>query len=155
MKAENYYYFVAQYSDGEEYQQGADDVSIQLPDKNAFYDIWYNPVKPLEDLVRFALLPADGHSLPVFAVNLKAMCFEAAGAAFYPYNTIKQYPNGRQASLRLTDPRLIYFRINEATATINLENGSHSGGTLKVVGYILGFQANDQDGENHQFIMRI
>ena len=156
MKAENYYYFIAEYTDGTQYEQGADDLSMQRSDKNSFYDIFYNPIKPLDTMIRFRLVPADPASgLSEFAVNLMGMHFEAGGGAFYPYDTVKRYQDGKESPLVLSNPRLIYTRIMEATATVNDKLERIGDSTLQCVGYKIGFQANDQDGDNHQFVMRI
>lgn len=47
--------FTAEYRDGFVYRQSPDDASIQEPGKNAWFDIRYKPIRPEEDLVRFAI----------------------------------------------------------------------------------------------------
>lgn len=143
MKAENFYYFTAYYDDGTQYEQGADDLSIQETGKNAYYDVFYNPIKPLESLRQFSLLPANGEG-PVFSVNLGDGHFEVGGISFFPY------PAHRE---KYSDLRLIYYRVNEASIT--LQGGEKIGEGLKVLGYVIGFQANDEQGKNVQHIMRI
>ena len=69
------YLFEAQYKDGESYLQGADDISLQDPSKNAFYDVFYSPIKPLGELESFSLI-GDDHT---YSVSLTDGHFEIDG----------------------------------------------------------------------------
>jgi len=48
--------FRAQYADGTVYQQTPYDRSVQRADKNAFFDIKFSPLKPMDELVTFSLI---------------------------------------------------------------------------------------------------
>lgn len=157
MKAENTYLFIAQYNDGFEYLQDAEDTSVQEEGKNAFYDIYYKPHKPLEMLYRFGLVPADGDpDKPQYWVDFRNGAFEINGHQFLPYGrTIKNPETDRDEPLRLSNPRLIYFRITDANISLNQSTGEMTPSSLSVAGYVLGYQCNDQFGNNLEFIMRI
>lgn len=157
LKAQNTYLFIARYNDGFEYLQDLEDTSIQNPDKNSYYDIFYSPHKPLETLYQFGLVPADGSpDKPEYWIDFRDGSFIANGAKFFPYPRMIRNPsNDREEALQLSNPRLIYFRVNNASISVDQETGQMTATGLEVAGYILGYQCNNQFGDNHEFIMRI
>jgi len=157
MEAQNTHYFKAIYVEGDQeftYDQGEDDRSAFVEGKNAFYDIFYNPWKPLEFLKRFEIHPAVGDGA-WYAVDLTDGHFEINGVPFFQHNTVKPDKNGNQVGLILRDFRLIYARIVNAHATVCNDSREMTDCQMEVAGYIIGFQANDQDGENHKHILRL
>jgi hypothetical protein len=138
-----------------EYCQGADDQSLQGPAKNAYYDVFYNPWKPLSSLKRFELRPADGEG-PVFAVDMTDGHFEVDEVPFFQHNTVKQdKETGNQAAIALRNFELIYARITNVHATTDPVNRQLIPTGMEVAGYIIGFRADDQDGEPHTHILRV
>jgi hypothetical protein len=157
MEVSNTHYFKAIYKpEGDqipEYVQGEDDRSLFVKDKNAFYDVFYNPWKPLELLQRFELWPASGQG-SIYAVDLTDGHFEINGVPFFQHNTVKPDKNGNDTALVLRNFRLIYRRIVNAHATVRTDSKRMTVESLELAGYILGFQANDQDDENHTHFIR-
>lgn len=68
-------HFEADLKDGTRYIQGADDVSIDTPGKNAFYDI----LQRIDDVQKFYLVNEDGSE---WAVDLSTGVFEHNGVPF-------------------------------------------------------------------------
>lgn len=154
MECQNTYLFKAQYADGTLYEQGLDDKSHFVEGKNAFYDVYYKPFKPLEDLVGFHLVPVSGEG-SVYSVGLVDGSFVIDGRKFFPYQPTKPWKDGRKP-LILSNIRIIYWRLTNANMNLSQRDGSIEQELqgLEVAGYIIGFQANDQDGDNHEFVMR-
>jgi hypothetical protein len=123
--------FVAEYKDGEQYEQGQLDQSLQDENKNAFYDIFYQPIKPLADLIRFSLI-GKYHK---YTVDLTDGHFEIDGVPF------KQHEEDF-----LTDFRLIYFRRHQVDTVVG---GEQDGQVTDSFEYHLGWQATHQ-GKNYQ-----
>jgi hypothetical protein len=119
VKIPHKYLFVAQYKDGEQYEQGAGDQSLQDETKNAFYDILYSPIKPLADLIKFSLI-GEGHS---YTVDLTDGHFEIDGVPFFQHD-----------EKHLVDFRLIFFRRHFHHATLGGEEIGHD------IEYHLGWQ---------------
>src|SRR5438128_7294532 len=128
MDIPNTYLFTAYYDDGEEYIQGTDDISTEVEDKNAFYDIWYNPIKPLTSLFAFRLTEIAADDPQTFAVNLRTGIFEINGYAFYQH--------GHNEALK--DFQLIYYRVPapRLKVTIDAVTGEQ---THEDDGYSLGY----------------
>lgn len=146
MEIPNTYLFTAYYEDGEQYEQGSLDQSCQTEGKNAFFDIFYQPLKPLEDLYSFRLTAIEGAEIPencpqTIAVNLRTGEFEADGRIFSLYHP------AMDGDGPLHDMRLIYFRVPEPRISMKVSDGEvkEEGYSL---GYILGWQANNPKGEN-------
>lgn len=151
MRPTNTYHFKAEYLDGTIYEQGADDISVQDPEKNAFYDIFYQPIRPLDQLAMFHLISPDG--LPEFSVSFIDGHFRVGGVAYFPYERMK---DGKD--IVLSNYRLIYRAMRSAETTVKFTHGKDqgevTGANISTAGYIVGYQANDQDGKNHTYVMR-
>lgn len=141
MDIPNTYLFKAYYDDGEEYLQDEADTSIQPDGINAFYDVWYKPVKPKESLFAFRLTEI-ANDPQTFAVNLHTGQFEINDFVFYQHGHDE----------KLLDFQLLYYRVPAVHQHIQ-GNGktteSHS------LGYMLGFQAAKPDGEKVVKFIRI
>ena len=123
--------FIAEYKDGKQYEQGDLDQSLQDENKNAFYDIFYKPIKPLEDLIRFSLSGND-HT---YTVDLRDGHFEIDGVPF------KQHEEDF-----LIDFRLIYFRRHLVHTVIG---GEKHGQQTREFEYHLGWQTTFK-GKNYK-----
>lgn len=123
------YLFVAEFKDGSRYFQDRYDRSIEHPlSKSAFYDVSQH----LADVSTFTL--TDG--------NRKHTVFLSDGH-FQTDGTIITSPYGE-----LTNYRLIYFRrVQQVT--------SRDGVSSDIVGYFIGWQANDASGKNYQMMLEI
>lgn len=131
------YLFIAEYSDGEQYEQGFEDKSLQEEDKNAFFDILYRPIKPIETLVRFSLIDSDTKSFKrhVYTVDLRDGHFEVDGVAFRLHE--EDF---------LKDFRLIFFRRHFHHTVIG---GEQKGQESHEVQCHLGWQTSVK-GKNYQ-----
>jgi hypothetical protein len=89
------YLFTAHYNDGASIVQNQQDRSMQRDDKNAFFDVKYEPLYPLETLSSFELR-GSGHT---YTVDLRDGRFLVDGKEVSPPDTL-----GRR--------ELIYFRRN-------------------------------------------
>lgn len=94
------YLFEAKYKDGIVYTQRANDSSLFVDGKNAFFDIFYQPWKPLSELVTFTL-KGEGNE---YMVNLVDGRFTVNGA---PMQVNDDLPV--PAEFRVMR-RLIYFK---------------------------------------------
>ena len=123
------YLFTAEYKDGTSYLQNKEDISILEPDKRScFFDVKQSEVK------RF-WLEGEGHK---YLVDLIDGHFEIDGVPFKLHDE------------NLKDFRLIFFRrhrhqFNRETR----EELSHE------TTYRLGWQTNNEKGENIQRVMEI
>lgn len=126
------YLFTAEYIDGTLYQQGPDDVSTQRPDKSAFFDVHYQPLKPEEDLVRFSLM-GEGHR---YTVDLRDGHFEVDGLPF-------RMTEGAQ-----TGCRLVFWKRHTHSFNQARQESAHE------VVYRIGWQALIA-GRNEERVMEI
>ena len=125
------YLFVADFADGSRYFQHPNDASITHPlTRSAFYDVLER-----DGLKQFTLV--DRHCQHQHTVFLDDGHFKTDG---------KILPCPRND---LTNFRLIYFRRVQH----NQENGFHV--RPDVVGYFMGWQANDATGKNYQMVLEI
>lgn len=100
--------FSAIYKDGTCYNQNEADTSIQEEGKNAYFDIFYKPFKPLDDLVYFSLSDGtdeyrvfltDGH----FEINGKP--FRMHGGQLKNFNL--EYWKKNQVHINATTGKII------------------------------------------------
>lgn len=126
------YLFEARYSDGNSYLQGADDISLQREDKNAFYDVFYAPIKPLEELESFILI-GDSHT---YLVSLIDGHFEVDGIPF------------RQHEIAATEFRLIFYKTHRHDFN---QGGDEIGHTCT---YVIGWQTT-LEGKNYEYKIAI
>ncbi len=91
------YLFIAFYDDGGSIYQTQEDKSRQRDDKNAFYDVKYAPLVPMDQLTAFAL--TDGRNC--YLVDLTNGQFTVNGVIKHPADELGR--KGRE---------LIYFRRN-------------------------------------------
>lgn len=124
--------FEASYKDGTIYTQGAEDSSLFVKDKNAFFDIFYQPFKPLEELVEFKLLNTETQD--TYSVNLKSGMFSVNGLRF---EVGEPLPDPR------AERRLIFFKRHFHNFNIGMEEKSHD------IQYHIGWQATIK-GKNYQ-----
>ena len=131
----NTHLFHATYADGEVYAQGHLDQSLQSEDKNAYYDIVWNPIKPLPELRAFHLVARGEAKLAptqpsIAGVDLMTGAFEMDGRVFFIHRE------------QLTSPlELVYHRVMEATITQDAQGGPPTT-THALSGYILGWKAS-------------
>lgn len=147
MEIPNTFHFTAYYDDGEQYEQDFLDRSMQNPEKNAFFDIHYQPIKPIESLYAFRLTAVDGALIPedcprTIAVNLRTGQFEADGKVFDLYH------GAIDGEGPLNDTRLLFFRVPEPQITMRVDGKGEVKEEGYTLGYILGWQANLPDGTN-------
>lgn len=121
------YLFRADYKDSESYYQGSEDKSLQEDGKNAFFDIFYKPIKPIADLIRFNMV-SDTHT---YTVDLTDGHFEIDGIAFRLHE--EDF---------LKDFRLVFFR-RHLHHSVNGEFVGHD------IIYFIGWQTTI-DGKNYQ-----
>ena len=82
--------------------------------------------------------------------------FEVDEVPFFQHNTVKQdKETGNQAAIALRNFELIYARITNVHATTDPVNRQLIPTGMEVAGYIIGFRADDQDGEPHTHILRV
>jgi hypothetical protein len=134
------YLFVAEFEDGEQIAQTAEDQSMTDPSKSAFYDVLQKSKEVA--VTRFHL--TNGHIW--YTVDLRDGSFEANGLsfeAFDPYNN---------PYIRLNGPlRLIYFPNTDLVKVIDqnsldkVTDFRHS-----MVRYFIGWQFTDKNGKNYQ-----
>ena len=127
------YLFRADYKDGESYEQGSEDKSLQKEDKNAFFDIFYQPIKPLTDLLRFNLI-GEGH---IYTVDLTDGHFEIDGIPFHLND---------EDSLK--DFRLVFFKRHFHHTTVGGKGMGHD------IHYFIGWQTT-VNGKNHKQMIQI
>lgn len=89
MRKTDQFQFSAEYLDGAVYTQSETDRSIQDSSRNAFYDIQYRPIKPLDDLVRFTIY-RDYPKHQRIAVDLRDGSFEIDGD-----RRMREIPDGK------------------------------------------------------------
>jgi hypothetical protein len=135
------YLFTAHFENGPSYFQNFNDESLVNPQKSCYFDIEQR-IAAGEKLWKFDLVGAvfDNHT---YSVNLIDGHFEVDGAPFTILNDA-----ARREHQELRDFRLIYFRrvLMNFVATQEIQ---------KEVAFHLGWQANDNGGNNHQQIIRI
>lgn len=159
MEIPNTFLFTAYYTTDvpgqvEQYDQGREDKSLTTDGKNAFFDIMYGPVRPIERLFAFRLTAIDGVALPegsprTIAVNLQTGMFEVDGLSFFQHKT---------ATEQYREFQLIYFRHITIDREITYEKASgETVGTVDKgrVGYVLGWQSNDAKGNKVEKIIQI
>jgi hypothetical protein len=122
------YLFKALLNDGSFIEQTQDDKSSTTEGKNAFYDVLQN----LNELRAFALYNQETGDEAL--IDLKEQRFEINNASFFLHEE------------SVTNVRLVFFKRN----TIDCLTGE----TLPVQ-YFLGFQANNEAGQNVQFTIRL
>lgn len=77
--------FIAEYSGDRVYMQTPEDRSIQDATRNAFYDVQYKPLFPLEELERFAIFRRVGEGkLEHAIVNVRTGEVTICGQAVAP-----------------------------------------------------------------------
>lgn len=134
------YIFRAHYKDGTFYQQNLEDKSIIDPERRScFYDINHDKLNYFElfnDLEE-----------KTYIVNL------INGEIIIKIkDQIMRIPPPKE---KLNNFRIIYFRRKEIGINYFFENERGEVSSEKVLYYILGWQANTENGENKQFIMEI
>lgn len=124
--------FEAVYKDGTIYTQGAEDSSLFVEGKNAFFDIYYQPFKPLEDLVEFRVTGTETNN--TFSVNVQDGSFAVNGLRF-------------EVGEPLPDPkakrRLIFFKRHFHHFNVGMEQKGHE------IQYHIGWQTTIK-GKNYQ-----
>lgn len=144
------YLFTAHYEDGEKYEQPFYDRSVQNPEKNAYYDVHYAPLKPVDQMHAFSLKARDGAAIPPdapreVAVSLRTGEFAVDNTAFFLHSELIDGP--------LTNIRLMYYR-NPAPMISNNYKEKESTPVGYELGYVLGFEASNAKGkEVKKFIM--
>lgn len=128
------YLFTAYYNDGTFYQQNSEDKSIKEPDKRScFYDVEH------EKLIKFLLTNGKNN----YSVNLNTgeiICL-VNGQELILHNKHKN----------LTNYRIIYYRGKEVAVNYEFAPGQRE----KIINYVLGWQALNENGENIQQIIEI
>lgn len=130
--------FVADFFDGSRYFQNPNDASVRHPlTRSAFYDV----AQRLDQVKVFTLI--DRHRQHEHAVFLEDGHFKSDGHLFLPDPKVGEMFNFR----------LIYFRrcqVPQVMGARGVDFEPH-----KVVGYFIGWQANDAAGRNHKLVLRI
>ena len=147
------YLFIAEYRDGSLFQQNIQDISSTIPTSSAFSDVRQ------QELKRFSLRHVQKYVWDKgpneeffedsekcirwgensFVVDLTDGHFEVNGISFRMH----------ESGSRLENFRLIFFRRHTETLNAQLQSLQHE--TV----YRLGWQANDSDGQNVQYVMEI
>lgn len=126
------YLFVAEFKDGTRYYQDKRDRSLVEPlTRSAFYDVQQR----LDEVTKFSLV-GGGREHTVFLYDGH---FETDGEIIVSHPSLGD----------LTKRRLIYFRRCEQTVKAGQAMPP------KVVGYFIGWQANDEHGRNQQMVLEI
>lgn len=143
MEIPNTYLFTAYYDLGNDevgtYEQGALDRSTQNDKKNAFFDIQYEPVMPLEQLYAFRLTRAEGavgvpdDAPQTIAVNLRTGLFEVDGRVFSLQHELID-------ECVPIEYRLLYYRNPAPFQTISKDPAVATVHGYSI-GYVLGWQA--------------
>jgi hypothetical protein len=128
------YLFSALYADGTCYEQGYDDQSVQDPRRNAFFDIHYQPFKPEEELVTFALHEVGGSH--TYTVDLRDGHFEVDEIPFRMWEGAVQ------------GCRLVFWKRHTHAFNQALEEQEHE------IVYRIGWQALI-NGENIQRVLEV
>ena len=122
------YLFTVEYKDGTFFKQNEEDVSLTDPLRSAFFDIRQDDVKKFS-------LTGEGH---IYLVDLTDGHFEVDGVPFRFHNE------------DLKDFRLIYWRQHtHIYGVVKLNEKSHE------IVFCMGWQANNEKGENIQRVMEI
>lgn len=138
MDIPNSYLFTAYYDlDGKviELNQTPEDKSVQDPEKNAFFDVLYQPYFPLDQLFAFRLTAIEGTDVRegspfTIAVNLRTGEFEIDGKVMrLDHELLDQGV--------ITDRSLLYYR-NPAPFQ-RLETNTKTGEQWGFEGYTLGY----------------
>lgn len=123
------YLFQATYKDGTVYKQNEEDKSVTEPDtRSCFFDV-------KQDEVKTFFVFNDNHT---YSVNLEDGHFEIDGVPVFMHT-----------DPRWKDFRLIYYRQHTHNLTTEGQELGHS------VEYCLGWQTNDENGENVKRIMTL
>lgn len=126
------YHFTAKFKDGTSYVQNQWDQSELEKTRSCFYDV----LQREEQIKSFSL--TDGNK--TFLVNIRDGSFEVDGTSFYMHDR----------DIPLTNMRLIFYRQHKTS--INVTNMS---GLSDDIIYAIGWQANDEKGNNIKRIMEI
>ena len=125
------YLFDVEFEDGSVYTQNKEDKSLLEEKKSCFYDVLNSGKK-----IKLFML-SDGKD--AYAVDLTDGRFEVNGKSFYMHE-----------ERDLKDFRIIFFRQHTHNFNIDTkEQLSHE------IVFRMGFQANDQKGNNIQRVMEI
>lgn len=125
------YLFTVEYKDGSTYKQNDQDVSFQDSTRSCFYDV----AQRLDEVKRFSVSDGDN----TFLVDMSDGCFEVNSVPFYMHDR----------DLTLRDARLIFYRQHTHSLNQYNEELSHQ------IRYAIGWQANDEKGNNIKRIMEI
>lgn len=132
------YLFTARFQDGSVYFQHPSDSSQVHPmTRSSFWDV----SQKLEQVKEFTLRDRRGHH--EHTVFLGDGHFQTDGQVL---------PCPRPD---LNNFRLIYFRRVEQTLESNPVEGEQHHARPKVIGYFMGWQANDATGKNYQMLLEI
>lgn len=127
------YLFTAKFANGKVYQQNADDRSVTEPDKRSCYTDVRKEIDSGNALVRFELT-GNGHT---YAVDTTDGHFEIDGVPFIMHANAK-------------GPfKLVYTR--EHTVVGDAQQGV----VVHTVFFLMGWQAVDASGKEHNRVMRI
>lgn len=144
------YLFTAYYNDGSFYQQNSEDKSIKEPDKRScFYDIEH------DKLVKFNLTNGK-NNYSVNLLNGEITC-PAENQSFIiknknstcKLNNDTLIINHEQQNLK--NYRIIYYRGKEVAINYEFAPGQRE----KIINYVLGWQALNENGENIQQTIQI
>lgn len=158
MEIPNTYHFTAYYDVGggvvKLYEQAANDKSLQDKQKNAFFDIHYKPMLPVEQMFAFRLTAVEGAVLPddgpkTIAVNLRSGQFEVDGHVIWLHHELMD-------DCMPTKFRLIYYR-NPAPFEILTTDPQTKEIMTQIgysIGYVLGWQVTVKVHGKEQNIKR-
>lgn len=125
------YLFTVEYKDGSTYKQNEQDVSFQDSSRSCFYDV----AQRLDEVIKFSISGENN----TFLVDMSDGSFEVNGTSFYMHDR----------DLTLRDARLIFYRQHTHKVNASCEELSHD------IVYCIGWQANDEKGNNIKRIMEI
>lgn len=132
----NPYLFVATFSDGSQIYQNEEDVSLDNPGKNCFFDV-LERINAGDVPVCFVLLGEH-----CFGVDLRDGHFEVDVVPFFQHRP-------EQPGENYKDFRLIYFRTPRIDIEMNTETGEQTPVKGYVLSYTIGWQAT-HNGKNVQ-----
>lgn len=124
------YLFIVEYKDGSIYEQNINDISVTDNKRSCFFDVKQDNVN------KFHLIGEKNF----FAVDLSDGHFEVNNVSFFMHDQ----------GLSLKDFRLIFYRQHEHSFNMGSKQElSHE------INYCIGWQTNDENGNNIKRIMEI
>lgn len=130
------YFFTARFRDGSSYHQNMMDVSTIDPKRSCFYDV----LQREDELMWFSLDNGENY----YKVDITDGHFEVNGTPFRMHDT----------AIPLINMRLIFYRQREVTMTGDRWDSMVQQSENGIV-YCIGWQANDEKGNNIKRIMEI